>query len=144
VSVRAAQRGITTRNYTSTIFKFLRDDIYMLGVDGTATGSRIAPHFYHAQYWLVRKNQIVNGSTTSSKPFRRRGCLAKASAHSFPHTVRAKENQTCSDCHVSPSTITTPGGTGSTSRHEFYEFHGPLHLRSYGDHGLEAVAVART
>ena len=35
--------GITTRNYTSYNFETLRDDIYMLGVDGTVTGHRIAP-----------------------------------------------------------------------------------------------------
>ena len=35
--------GLTTRNYTSYNFQVLRDDIYMLGVDGTVTGHRIAP-----------------------------------------------------------------------------------------------------
>ena len=29
--------GLTTRNYTSYNFEVLRDDIYMLGVDGTVT-----------------------------------------------------------------------------------------------------------
>ena len=35
--------GLMTRNYTSYNFQVLRDDIYMLGVDGTVTGHRIAP-----------------------------------------------------------------------------------------------------
>src|SRR6266481_5865533 len=35
--------GLVTRNYTSYNFQILRDDIYMLGVDGTVTGHRIAP-----------------------------------------------------------------------------------------------------
>jgi hypothetical protein len=35
--------GHSTRNYTSYNFQVLRDDIYMLGVDGTVTGDRIAP-----------------------------------------------------------------------------------------------------
>ncbi len=35
--------GQTTRNYTAYNFEVLRDDIYMLGVDGTVTKHRIAP-----------------------------------------------------------------------------------------------------
>jgi len=35
--------GSLSRNYTSYNFQTLRDDVYMLGVDGTVTGSRIAP-----------------------------------------------------------------------------------------------------
>ena len=35
--------GTETRNYTSYNFEVLRDDIYMLGIDGTVTGRRIAP-----------------------------------------------------------------------------------------------------
>src|SRR5262249_60998865 len=35
--------GLMTRNYTSYNFQVLRDDIYMLGVDGTVTGHRVAP-----------------------------------------------------------------------------------------------------
>ncbi len=35
--------GLTTKNWTAYNFQILRDDIYMLGVDGTVTGNRIAP-----------------------------------------------------------------------------------------------------
>ena len=35
--------GETTRNYTNYNFMVLRDDVYMLGVDGTVTGNKIAP-----------------------------------------------------------------------------------------------------
>src|SRR2546425_5874119 len=35
--------GRLTKNYTSYNFQVLRDDIYMLGVDGTVTNHRIAP-----------------------------------------------------------------------------------------------------
>jgi hypothetical protein len=35
--------GLTTRNYTSYNFEVLRDDIYMLGIDGTVTKHRVAP-----------------------------------------------------------------------------------------------------
>src|SRR5262249_19177278 len=35
--------GLTTRNYTTYNFQILRDDMFMLGRDGTVTGRRIAP-----------------------------------------------------------------------------------------------------
>jgi len=35
--------GLTTRNWTAYNFQVLRDDVYMLGVDGTVTGNKISP-----------------------------------------------------------------------------------------------------
>jgi hypothetical protein len=35
--------GLTTRNWTAYNFQVLRDDGYMLAVDGTVTGHRVAP-----------------------------------------------------------------------------------------------------
>jgi len=44
--------GLMTRNYTSYNFQVLRDDIFMLGVDGTVTGNRVAsPRVLPAQCW---------------------------------------------------------------------------------------------
>src|SRR5262249_45244064 len=35
--------GIDTRNWTAYNFQVLRDDVFMLGIDGTVTGNRVAP-----------------------------------------------------------------------------------------------------
>jgi hypothetical protein len=35
--------GIETKNWTSYNFQVLRDDVFMLGIDGTVTGNRISP-----------------------------------------------------------------------------------------------------
>ena len=100
--------GLTTRNWTAYNFQVLRDDGYMLAVDGTVTGHhlRIAPArsscailglssqkrqsrvaVQHAADGFGRKGFSV------ARRFRRSGTL--------PHTVRARETKACTDCHVS-------------------------------------------
>jgi hypothetical protein len=93
--------GQTTRNYTSYNFEVLRDDIYMLGVDGTVTKNRIAPT--RSTCAVVVSSQNVNRDwlyyqqqTVSSEGFSGFGFSSY-----YPHTVRATETKTCTDCHVS-------------------------------------------
>ena len=93
--------GLTTRNYTSYNFEVLRDDIYMLGVDGTATGHRIAPTRSTCAVvvssqnanrdWLYYQQQTISAEGYSGFGF----------SPYYPHTVRAKETKVCTDCHVS-------------------------------------------
>ncbi len=93
--------GLTTRNYTSYNFEVLRDDIYMLGIDGTATKNRIAPTRSTCAVvvssqnanrdWLYYQQQTISAEGYSGFGF----------SPYYPHTVRAKETKNCTDCHVS-------------------------------------------
>jgi hypothetical protein len=93
--------GLTTRNYTAYNFEVLRDDIYMLGVDGTVTGHRIAPTRSTCAIvvssqnanrdWLYYEQQTISASGYSGFAF----------SPYYPHTVRATETKVCTDCHVS-------------------------------------------
>ena len=93
--------GLETRNYTAYNFEILRDDIYMLGVDGTATRNRIAPARSSCAVvvssqnanrdWLYYMQQTVSAEGFSGFGF----------SSYYPHTVRAKETKTCTSCHVS-------------------------------------------
>ncbi len=93
--------GLTTRNWTSYNYEVLRDDIYMLGVDGTVTGHRIAPTRSTCAVvvssqnanrdWLYYQQQTISAPGYSGFGF----------ATYYPHTVRAKETKVCTDCHVS-------------------------------------------
>jgi hypothetical protein len=95
--------GLTTRNYTAYNFEVLRDDIYMLGVDGTVTKNRIAPTRSSCAVvvssqnanrdWLYYMQQTVSAEGFSGFGF----------SSYYPHTVRAKETKTCTGCHVSAS-----------------------------------------
>jgi len=93
--------GTETRNYTSYNFDVLRDDIYMLGVDGTVTGNRIAPTRSTCAVvvssqnanrdWLYYQQQTISAEGFSGFGF----------SSYYPHTVRAKETKTCTSCHIS-------------------------------------------
>jgi hypothetical protein len=59
--------GLTTRNYTSYNFEVLRNDIYMLGVDGTVTGHRLAPTRSTCAVVVSSQNANATGSTTRNR-----------------------------------------------------------------------------
>ncbi|HET8967019.1 MAG TPA: hypothetical protein VFN20_12425 [Candidatus Acidoferrum sp.] len=135
--------GTTTRNYTSYNFQVLRDDIYMLGVDGTVTGHRIAPARSSCAVLVSSQNAkrewLYYQQQTISSP----GLSGQAFSTFVPHTVRAKETKQCSDCHVSAANDNNAWmaqlllqGTN------FMNFMGRYVYVATGDHGLEAVAVA--
>ena len=93
--------GITTRNWTSYDFQVLRDDAYLLGIDGTVTGHRVAPVRSACAVLVSSQNNdrdwIYYMQQTISAP----GYSGEAFSTFVPHTVRAKETKTCTDCHVS-------------------------------------------
>ena len=135
--------GTTTRNYTSYNFQVLRDDIYMLGVDGTVTGHRIAPARSSCAILVSSQNSnrewLYYQQQTISSP----GFSGQAFSTFVPHTVRAKETKQCTDCHVSSANDNNAWmaqlllqGTN------FMNFMGRFVYVATGRHGLEAVAVA--
>ena len=93
--------GGDSRNFTEYNFQVLRDDIFMLGKDGTVTGHRVAPVASRSailvssrnqnREWIYHQQQTVSAEGFSGQTF---------NTH-VPHTVRGRETQQCSDCHVS-------------------------------------------
>jgi len=134
--------GETLRNWTTYNFQTLRDDVFMLGRDGTVTGNRIAPvrsacavmvSSQNAnREWLYSQQQTVSAEGYSGVAF---------SSH-FPHTVRGKETKECTDCHVSDKNDNNAilaqllmQGTN------FYNFLGRYVYVGEGKGGLEAVVA---
>jgi hypothetical protein len=130
------------RNYTSYNFQTLRDDVFLLGKDGTVTGRRVAPVrsacaiFVSSQNanreWIYSQQQTVSAEGYSGIAF---------SSH-FPHTVRTTETRGCTDCHLSENNdnnaymaMALMQGTN------FYNFIGRFMYVAQGDHGFEAVVV---
>jgi hypothetical protein len=135
--------GLMTRNYTSYNFQVLRDDIYMLGVDGTVTGHRIAPARSSCAVLVSSQNAnrewLYYTQQTLSSP----GFSGQAYSTFVPHTVRARETKQCSDCHVSAQNDNNAWmaqlilqGTN------FMNFMGRYVYVATGKKGFEAVAVA--
>jgi len=92
--------GLITRNWTTYAFQVLRDDGFMLGIDGTVTGHRIAPARSSCavivssqnanREWLYYMQQTVSAEGFSGTAF----------STFVPHTVRSKETKACDDCHL--------------------------------------------
>ncbi|MGH9650720.1 MAG: hypothetical protein ACRD3I_09650, partial [Terriglobales bacterium] len=135
--------GLVTRNWTSYNFQILRDDVYMLGIDGTVTGNKVAPVRSACavlvssqsanREWLYYMQQTISAEGFSGQAF----------STYVPHTVRGKETKTCSDCHVSQANDNNAWmaqilvqGTN------FVNFIGRYLYVATGKEGLEGIFVA--
>ena len=93
--------GGNTRNFTQYNFQVLRDDIFMLGRDGTVTGNRVAPVRSSSAVLVSSQNQNREWIYSQQQTTSAEGFAGQAFNTHIPHTVRSTETKTCSDCHVS-------------------------------------------
>src|SRR5215472_5851358 len=135
--------GLVTRNYTSYNFQVLRDDIYMLGVDGTVTGHRVAPARSSCAILVSSQNANREWLYYTQQTISAPGFSGQAFSTFVPHTVRARETKVCSDCHVSSQNDNNAWmaqlllqGTN------FMNFMGRYIYVATGNKGFEAIAVA--
>ena len=134
--------GTVTRNWTSYNFQVLRDDVYMLGKDGSVAGGRISPVRSSSavvvssqdinRQWIYSQQQTVSAEGYSGQAF---------NTH-VPHTVRTIETKTCTDCHLSEQ-----GSNNAVMSQllllgtNFVNFMGRFVFVATGKGGLEAIAV---
>ncbi|HXY14202.1 MAG TPA: hypothetical protein VEI26_06865 [Terriglobales bacterium] len=136
--------GLVTRNYISYNFQILRDDMYMLGVDGTVTKHRIAPIRSACAVLVSSQNADRDWSYYQQQTVSAEGFSGQAFSPFVPHTVRARETRACTDCHVSRDNnnnawlaqVTLLGGG-------FMNFMGRYIYVANGNKGYTAVAVAK-
>ena len=95
--------GGNSRNFTQYNFQVLRDDIFMLGRDGTVTGNRVAPVRSSSAVLVSSQNQNREWIYSQQQTTSAEGFAGQAFNTHVPHTVRATETKTCTDCHVSAS-----------------------------------------
>ncbi|MGH9956686.1 MAG: hypothetical protein ACREBC_06100, partial [Pyrinomonadaceae bacterium] len=93
--------GGNSRNFTQYNYQVLRDDIFMLGRDGTVTGNRIAPVRSSSAVLVSSQNQNREWIYSQQQTTSAEGFAGQAFNTHVPHTVRGKETKICSDCHVS-------------------------------------------
>jgi hypothetical protein len=93
--------GLVTRNWTAYDFQVLRDDGFMLGIDGTVTGHRIAPVRSSCAILVSSQNQNRDWIYYMQQTVSAEGLSGTAFSTFVPHTVRAEETKACDDCHVS-------------------------------------------
>lgn len=134
--------GETLRNWTSYNFQTLRDDVFMMGRDGTVTGKKIAPvrsacaimvsSQNASREWIYSQQQTVSAEGYSGVAF---------STH-FPHTVRGRETKTCTDCHVSSANDNNANvAMAMMLGTNFYNFMGRYVYVGEGKEGFEAVVA---
>jgi hypothetical protein len=136
--------GLVTRNYISYNFQILRDDMYMLGIDGTVTNHRVAPIRSACAVQVSSQNADRDWSYYQQQTVSAEGLSGQAFSPFVPHTVRTHETRTCSDCHVSRENnnnawlaqVTLLGGG-------FMNFMGRYIYVANGNKGYTAVAVAK-
>ncbi|HKQ51747.1 MAG TPA: hypothetical protein VJT74_05215, partial [Pyrinomonadaceae bacterium] len=92
--------GGDSRNYTTYNFQVLRDDVFMLGVDGTATGHRVAPVRSSSAILVSSQNQSREWIYSQQQTVSAEGYAGQTFNTHVPHTVRSKETKDCEDCHV--------------------------------------------
>src|SRR5690349_9359292 len=93
--------GGDSRNYTQYNFQVLRDDVFMLGRDGTVTGNRVAPVRSSSAILVSSQNQNREWIYSQQQTISAEGFAGQSFNTHVPHTVREKETKGCSDCHVS-------------------------------------------
>jgi hypothetical protein len=93
--------GLITRNFTTYNFQVLRDDGFMLGIDGTVTGHRVAPARSSCAITVSSQNQNREWLYYGQQTVSAEGFAGTAFSTFVPHTVRSKETKACDDCHVS-------------------------------------------
>ncbi|MFN2578291.1 MAG: hypothetical protein ABR607_11440 [Pyrinomonadaceae bacterium] len=93
--------GGDTRNYTTYNYQVLRDDVFMLGRDGTVTGNRVAPVRSSSALLVSSQNQNREWIYSQQQTISAEGFSGQTFNTHVPHTVRATETKGCTDCHVS-------------------------------------------
>jgi hypothetical protein len=137
--------GTVTRNWTSYNFQVLRDDVYMLGKDGSVAGGRISP--VRSSSAVVVSSQDPNRQSVyfQQQTVSAEGYAGQAFNTHVPHTVRTTETKTCTDCHLSDR-----GDNNALMSQllllgtNFVNFMGRFVFVATGHGGVEAVAVTET
>ena len=119
--------GLTTRNYTSYNFQVLRDDGYMLAVDGTVTGHRMAPARSSCAILVSSQNANREWLYNTQQTVSAEGFSGQAFSTFVPHTVRGRETKTVHGLpRLRGARQQRLDVHAAAAGHEFPKLHGPL------------------
>ena len=130
------------RNYTQYNFQTLRDDIYMLGKDGTVTGHRTAPTRSTCAILVSSQNQNREWIYSQQQTVSSEGYSGHAFSTYVPHTVSTSETKVCTDCHISKANDNNAWMAQLLMQGtNFVNFIGRYAWVAAGRHGIHAVVV---
>ncbi len=109
LSMKANQRvplnkyeGVLDRNFTTYNPQVVRDDVFMLGIDGTVKKNRLAVIRSSSAVVVSSQNQNRNWVYSQQQTVSGDGYSGQAFNPHFPHTTSgAGTTKNCTDCHLS-------------------------------------------
>jgi len=94
--------GVTTRNYTSYNPQVVRDDVFMLGLDSTVKGNRLAVIRSSSAVLVGSQNANREWVYSQQQTFSAEGYSGQAFNPHFAHTTSGVgTTKNCTDCHLS-------------------------------------------
>jgi hypothetical protein len=94
--------GVTDRNFTTYNPQVVRDDVFMLGVDGTVKKNRIAVIRSSSAVVVSSQNANREWVYSQQQTFSAEGYSGQAFNPHFPHTTSSVgTTKNCTDCHLS-------------------------------------------
>jgi hypothetical protein len=94
--------GVIDRNFVTYNPQVVRDDVYMLGIDGTVKKHRMAPIRSSSAVVVGSQNQNREWFYSQQQTVSGEGYAGQAFNPHFPHTTSGKgTTKTCTDCHLS-------------------------------------------
>jgi hypothetical protein len=134
--------GDMQRNWTAYNFQTLRDDVFMLALDGNVMNHKISPARSTCAVLVGSQNATREWVYSQQQTVSSEGFSGQAFSTFVPHTVRATETKTCTDCHVSTSNDNNAAMAQLVMQGtNFYNFIGRYAYVAEGDSGLEAIVV---
>ncbi len=132
----------SARNWTQYNFQTLRDDVYMLGKDGTVTGHRVAPTRSTCAILVGSQNQNREWIYSQQQTISSEGYSGQSFSTYVPHTVSSSETKTCTDCHVARAGDNNAWMANILMQGtNFVNFIGRYAWVAAGKHGIHAVVV---
>src|SRR5213078_1727744 len=133
--------GVTDRNFTTYNPQVVRDDVFMLGIDGTVKKNRMAVIRSSSAVVVSSQNQNREWVYSQQQTFSAEGYSGQAFNPHFPHTTSSVgTTKNCTDCHLSKQndnnawmTQLLGFGTGTVNFFGRYAYVGE------GRHGFHAV-----
>lgn len=96
--------GVTTRNFTSYNPQVVRDDVFMLGIDGTVKSNRMAVIRSSSAVVVGSQNQNREWIYSQQQTVSSEGYSGQAFNPHFAHTTSGVgTTKNCTDCHISKS-----------------------------------------
>src|SRR5260370_7590785 len=125
--------GVTDRNFTTYNPQVLRDDVFMLGIDGTVKKNRMAVIRSSSAVVVSSQNSNREWVYSQQQTISAEGYSGQAFNPHFPHTTSGVgTTKNCTDCHLSAQKDNNAimaqllgFGTGNVNFFAPYTFVGP-------------------